>query len=180
MIKELISSVSGNLRERASSPILGTYTIAVTIISWKALVVLFTSDAKGMELVTEIQKVAPKIEVLLIYPIAISVFVSIAYPTIKALVSAFNTYSRVIEIKAEYRLEEIKERLSIKQDPIETLIRSLSQGDYYEKIGYHDLKRLLEYLPDEESLLIKKRSEESANRVLSNKPIQPTVDAAAD
>ncbi|NKJ68219.1 hypothetical protein EX191_10500 [Vibrio chemaguriensis] len=165
MIKELISSISGNVRERASSPLLGSYTIAAVIVNWKALVVLFTSERSGGQLVEEVSSVVPSLEISIGYPMAIALAISLGYPTLRAMVSTFNTYSRLLEIKAEYKLEDLKESLDLKRDPIENLIKHINEHDYYEKIGYHDLKRLVDYLPDEESLLIKRDKFNSNNQL---------------
>ncbi|MBO2650816.1 hypothetical protein [Shewanella algae] len=159
LLKEVLKSLSGNMRERVSSPLLGSYTIAAAAVNWKSIVVLFTSKNTGTKLVEEVLSVTPEIEVAIGYPIAIAIAISVVYPSLRAVISTFNAYARIFEIKAEFRLENIKEQLNIKKDPIENLIKHLHEGGYYEKVGYHDLKRLMEYLPDEESLLIKSKEE---------------------
>ncbi|EGR4133453.1 TPA: hypothetical protein ACMDQE_003474 [Vibrio cholerae] len=155
MIKEIISSLSGNVRERASSPILGSYTVTALLVNWKAIVVLFTSELSGGLLVQEILSVSPPLDVAVLYPMLMAVAISLGYPTLRAVISSFNTYSRLLEIKAEYKLEMLKDNLSLRRDPIDNLIRQLYVDDYYDKISYHDLKRLLDALPKEKDLLIR-------------------------
>ncbi|WMB73725.1 hypothetical protein RA178_03620 [Shewanella oncorhynchi] len=152
MLKDLLASVSGNIKERASSPILGSYSIAAIICNWKPLVVLFTSKNSGTALINEVLSVQPELQQGLIYPLIFSLAFSVIYPSIKALILSFNSMAKIIELKSEYRIEELKESIAIKRDDVETIIQALNNA--YEKIGYHDLKRIKEALPDENDLLI--------------------------
>ncbi|KZN52138.1 hypothetical protein N474_23575 [Pseudoalteromonas luteoviolacea CPMOR-2] len=168
MLKELVESFSSNIKERASSPVLGSYTVAAIGCNWKSLVVLFTSEKSGVELVNEVVSVFPGLEQGLIYPAGFAIVFSLLYPSLKAIISTFNTYARIIELKAESRLEDIKERIGINRSDIDSIIESIYSS--HEKIGYHDLKRIREALPNEEDLMIKK----------PNKSMQPTAEASAD
>ncbi|GAA6145441.1 hypothetical protein [Thalassolituus maritimus] len=163
MIKELLKAISGDVRERASSPFLGAYTIVSIIINWKALVILFTSELHGSGLVEEAAKALLPVKTSIGYPLMIALGVSLGYPTLKAAISTFNIYARMLEIRAEDKLEILREDLNLKKDPIENLIRHINDHDYYEKIGYHDLKRLHDYLPDIESLLIEDKTSSKNN-----------------
>ena len=161
MFKDLLSSVSGNIKERASSPILGSYSIAAIICNWKPLVVLFTSKNSGTSLINEVVYVQPGLQQGLIYPLIFSLAFSVIYPSIKALISSFNSVAKIIELKSEYRIEELKERIAIKKDDVETIIQALHNT--YERIGYHDLKRIKEALPDEDELLINSAKKSAGN-----------------
>lgn len=163
MFKDLLSSLSGNIKERVSSPILGSYSIAAIICNWKPLVVLFTSKNSGISLINEVVYVQPELQQGLIYPLIFSLAFSVIYPSIKALISSFNSVAKTIELKSEYRIEELKERIAIKKDDVDTIIQALRNT--YERIGYHDLKRIKEALPDEDELLIhsEKKSADSGH-----------------
>lgn len=81
----------------------------------------------------------------------------------------------MIEIKVEANLEAIKEELrewreAKRKDRVESLLKSLEDIVVEDKLGYHDLKRIMDILPDEESLRAKK----------PNKSMQPTANASAD
>lgn len=168
MLKEITESISSGLKERTSSPILGSYTVAAIACNWKSLVILFTSNSNGIELVEEVSGAYPGIYQSLAYPLVFALVFSVVYPTLKAMISTFNISARIIELKAEYRLEVIKEKISIKRNDVESIISLIENS--YEKIGYHDLKRIKEILPDEDELLINQ----------PNKSIQPTANASAD
>lgn len=60
-------------------------------------------------------------------------------------------------------MAELNEKIAIKKDDIESVIQALQ--DSYEKIGYHDLKRIHDALPNEEELLINS----------PNKSLQPKI-----
>lgn len=174
MIKEFFSSMSGNIRERAQSPLLGSYTIAVIACNWKPLVVLFTSKSTGVSLVKEVSSEFSGPLWGLGVPLMIAVVFSVLYPAAKALIGALNSRARIMEISVEARLEEVKEehrewRESKRKDRVESMLKSLEEIVVEDKLGYHDLNRILDILPDEEDL-----------RAKPNKSMQPTANASAD
>jgi len=155
LLKEFFSSVSGSIRERASSPLLGSYTFAALLCNWKPIVILFTSEKTGTSLVSEISLALPDLMTGAIYPLIFAFAFSLLYPTVKAAIGTFNTASRIMELRSEYRLEEWKERVSLKKNDIESLIESINDLYSRDKIGYHDLKRIKDALPSPDDLKIK-------------------------
>jgi hypothetical protein len=170
MFKEVMGSIGSNLNERVASPLLGAYTIAVIAMNWKCLVVLFTSEARGINLVQEVTSVYPGVLYSLALPMLVALGFSILYPTIKALIASSTTAARILELRSEKRLEELKERLALSKHDVEHVIEQLERLYQNDKLGYHELKRILDVLPDEEHLRIR----------MSNKSIQATAEAAPD
>ena len=175
MIKEFVSSLSGNIRERTQSPLLGSYTIALIACNWKPITVLFTSQATGRPLVQEVSSEFSGFFWGLGVPLMVAIVFSILYPTVKALIGSLNSRARMIEIKVEANLEAIKEDLrewreAKRKDRVDSLLKSLEDIVVEDKLGYHDLKRIMDILPDEESLRAKQ----------PNKSMQPTANASAD
>ncbi len=154
MLKEAVASVAENLKERASSPLLGAYTVAAIACNWEPLVVLITSAKKGVELASEVALVYPGIHQSLLYPAMFALSFALLYPTLKAMIAMFNTGARIMELRVEYRMEEWKERVSLKRNDVESVIRSLAELARTDQIGYHDLKRIYDVLPLAEHLQI--------------------------
>ncbi|MGO2511783.1 hypothetical protein [Marinomonas polaris] len=160
MIKDFINSLSGNIRERTQSPLLGSYTVALIACNWKPLVVLFTSEASGSILVQEISEEFSGFFWGLGVPLLAALLFSVLYPTTKAVVGVLNSRARMLEIKVEARLEQAREEFrewqeSKRQDRVDAVIKSLDDIILEDKLGYHDLKRIMDILPDEESLRAK-------------------------
>lgn len=175
MIKEFVSSLLGNVRERGQSPLLGSYSIALMACNWKPIVVLFTSQATGKPLVQEVSSEFSGFCLGLGMPLIVAIAFSILYPTTKALIGSLNSRARMIEVKVEEKLEAIKEDLrekreSKRRDRVESLLKSLEDIVAQDKLGYHDLKRIMDILPDEEHLRARK----------PNKSMQATAEASAD
>ncbi|SOC51443.1 hypothetical protein SAMN05421509_101301 [Chromohalobacter canadensis] len=175
MIKEFINSLSGNIRERTQSPLLGSYTIVVIACNWKPIVVLLTSQASGATLVQEVSSEFSGLFLGVGVPLMVAITFSILYPVTKALIGSLNSRARMVEIKVEANLEEVREGLrewreSKRKDRVESLLKSLDGIVMEDELGYHDLKRIMDILPDEESLRAKK----------PNKSTQSTANASAD
>lgn len=113
-----------------------------------------------------IVSIQPEIKQGLIYPLIFALVFSVLYPSVKALISSLNSAAKILELKSEYRIEELKEKIAIKRDDVESIIQALYSA--YEKIGYHDLKRIKEALPDEDDLLINSDKKQQAS-VAKNK-----------
>jgi len=159
MLTDLAQSIAENFKERISNPLLGAFTAFAIAANWKPLVVLFTSELKGRFLAGEITMVSPSIYDGIFLPAILALCFAFIYPNLKIFISMVNSAFRISEIKIEYRIIKAKRDLFEEKDPIESLIQHLSSGDYYEKIGYHSLKRLKDALPKEEDLLIKSESD---------------------
>ncbi|MFC0224993.1 hypothetical protein [Serratia aquatilis] len=157
MIKEFLNSISNNLNERISSPLLSSYTIAAIICNWMPIVVLLTSESKGIKRVAEIESVYPGVIHSIIYPLIFSISFSLLYPSLKAFISKINTKAKIMELENEYRVEELKGKVNIKKDIVESFIHALSENtmEVYDSITYHQLKKILDALPKSEDLLIK-------------------------
>lgn len=153
MWKDLINSLAGNMRERASSPILGSYTIAAIVCNWKPLVILFTSKETGTALANEIQSAFPDLQQGLLIPIIVSLIFSVLYPTLKSTISALNAYTKMLELKAEQRLENLRQQSKLKPIDVPQIIHAIDEN--YDNIGYHELLKIRRSLPHEEDLLIK-------------------------
>lgn len=161
MLKEAIGSLADNFKERASSPILGSYTVAALLCNWKPAVVVLTSKSTGGTLIEEINAVLPGVLQGLIYPLGFALAFSVLYPTLKAAIAAFNTGARIMELKSEHRLEEWKDRVAAKKSDVESVISVLVDLANRDKIGYHDLKRIHDSLPRPEDLEIGRSSAKS-------------------
>lgn len=155
MLKELISSIAANFKERASSPLLGSYSIAALACNWMSLVVLLTSTKSGTALVEEIIAVSPGLTQGLLYPLIFATVFSLTYPTAKAAIATFNTKAKIMELRSEYQMEELREKISMKKNDIESVISALLELSSSDRIGYHDLKRIQDVLPKPEDLQIK-------------------------
>lgn len=84
-----------------SNPFLGSLTIAAALVHWKPIIVLSTSDKKGVELTEMISTVMPPIEHSVFLPIAAAFLFSTGYPVIKAIISLTNTVAKLIEVRAD-------------------------------------------------------------------------------
>jgi hypothetical protein len=153
-LKEALASVVENLKERASSPILGYYTAATLAYNWKPIVVLFTSESKGTALTDEIAKFLPGATQSLLYPFIFAVAFSVVYPSLRAAVATLNTTAQIWELRAELRLAEWRELLANKRSDVETVISSINELAATDNIGYHDLKRIVDALPNPDDLKI--------------------------
>lgn len=156
VLKETVTSVAENFKERAASPLLGSYTVAALACNWKPIVVLATSQKKSVDLIAETVSVFPGFTQSLLYPAAFALGFALLYPTLKAAIATFNTQARIMDLRAEYRMEEWKERLSVKRrSDVEAIIETLMDLTSHDRIGYHDLKRIHDVLPLPEHVQIR-------------------------
>ncbi|WP_345304713.1 hypothetical protein [Lysobacter hankyongensis] len=142
-------------RSRASSPLLGSYTVAALACNWKVVVVLLTSKKTGVYLVAATTSVFPGPTQSLFYPFVFAIAFSLLYPSLKAVIATFNTGARIMELRSEYRMGEWKERVAAKQGDVESVIGALVDLANRDKIGYHDLKRIHDVLPKPDELQIR-------------------------
>jgi hypothetical protein len=167
VIKDLAESLSSNIKERFTSPLLGAYTIALAFANWKVLVIAMTSKSTTFRLIDELTLVYPGVIESLLYPLGFALTFSVCYPTVKSAIGTLTSAAKLLDLRNESRLVNERERLFVKkqnfeQVTVDSTIRQLSELIDEDKLGYHDLKRILDVLPGEEDLEIKwKRSEKN-------------------
>jgi hypothetical protein len=164
VIKDLAESLSNSIKERITSPLLGAYTVALLFSNWQVLVILFTSKGKGFQLIDELNLVYQGPEKSLIYPLIFALGFSAIYPITKAVIGALGSMAKYIDLVSEGAIESVKQRMAYNrsrndQVTIDGVIKQL-EGLYAEdRIGYHELKRILDVLPREEDLIITRKRE---------------------
>ena len=118
MLEELKDSLKHNIKERVSSPILGSYTIFFVAYHWKSLVVLFTSDSKGMELVHELESLWPGSWWSFVVPAFWTFLFLTIYPIIKLVyglllkrIHIFQLFKEQYYFRRETELKKERERM---------------------------------------------------------------------
>lgn len=165
MIKDLAESLSNNIKERFTSPLLGAYTVALAFANWKFLVIVFTSKSHSFQLIDELDLVFPGAIKAFIYPILFALTFSLLYPTIKSWIGTLTSLAKIVDLRNESKVINAREKLFVKQQnfeqvTVDSTIRQLTELINEDRLGYHDLKRILDILPSEEDLRITRRRDD--------------------
>jgi hypothetical protein len=152
LIQEVANSLSNNLKQRVSSPLLGAYTLAAVMINWRGIVVLFTSKNNGLTLVDEILSVSPLLVEAIVYPLVFAFLFLIIFPSLKTILTWFESRLEIHELNMKNHVNLMYREGNI--DPLDNLIESLEDKGYYDKVSYHDIKRLMDSLPKQSDLVI--------------------------
>jgi hypothetical protein len=111
MLKEIQESVSHNISERLSSPILGSFIIFFTAFHWRFIVCLFFHDSNGIQLLSELDKYKPHGFSSYFYPALFSLIYSLGYPFIKMAYSLFVEWIKYLHAIQELRSDHRGQRL---------------------------------------------------------------------
>ncbi|MGJ0516213.1 MAG: hypothetical protein ACR65O_10765 [Methylomicrobium sp.] len=110
MIDEVKDSINDNMKERLSSPILGSFLIFLISFHWKAIILLIWSEKKGIERIEELQCFMPN-SVTDFIPAIIATFIYIiSYPVAKLL---YDNYLKFVERKQNQNSYENKLKFDV-------------------------------------------------------------------
>lgn len=165
MIKDLAESLSSNIKERFTSPLLGAYTVALAFANWKFLVIAFTSKNHSFQLIDELESVFPGALEAFGNPLLFALTFSLLYPTIKSWIGTLTSIAKIVDLRNESRVVNAREKLFVKQQnfeqvTVDSTISQLTDLVSEDRLGYHDLKRILDVLPSEEDLRINRKRDE--------------------
>jgi hypothetical protein len=123
MLAELKESLQHNVKERLSSPILGSYTFFFLAYNWKALALVFTSTKKGTEFVTELETVMPHNLSGVLTPALWTLYFVTCYPFLKLAYSLLIAFIRQVQIRYEFYLTRSEINLEILKEERDAEIR---------------------------------------------------------
>ena len=113
MINEIKNSITENINERTSNPILGSFIIFFIGYHWNVWVLLFWSDKKGMEKIDELKNIWPDS----IHDFSIPAIASIAfiflYPFIKLFYSLFIKTVNLLQLR--YDLYIVRKQVQLEK-----------------------------------------------------------------
>ena len=108
MIKEIQDSLATTVRERISSPILGTFSLLFAAFHWRFIVHLIWHDSKGSQLIYELEKLRPYGFKSYFLPAILAIGFAIAYPFIKLQYSYFLSWLELFQTRRELRHQQTK------------------------------------------------------------------------
>lgn len=133
--------------------------------NWKFLVIAFTSKSHSFQLIDELDSVFPGAQQAFSYPLIFALIFSLLYPTIKSYVGTLTSLAKIADLRNKSRVVNAREKLFVKQlnfeqVTVDSTIRQLTDLVSEDRLGYHDLKRILDVLPSEEDLIINRKRDE--------------------
>jgi len=124
-------SIQHSIRERFSSPILGSFTFFLVIFHWRTVVLIFSHEAKGEALITELERFWPHSFKSYILPIIFALLYSFTYPYLRMFYALFLQRVRLLQIKnelaSELAIAEAQNKIEERKLVIENSTRELKQ-----------------------------------------------------
>lgn len=143
MIKEAKLSLQENLKERISSPILGSYILFFLGFHWKIWVILFWTDLNGIEKINKLSDIWPNSAYDFLAPAFYTVLFLFSYPFAKLFYEFFIKTVEFVQIKYEQllvrndvALEEMKLRRELERKRVREKLLAKSDHKTPEDINY--------------------------------------------
>jgi effector-binding domain-containing protein len=113
MLDDVKESLKEAVRERISSPLLGSYILFSLLLHWRAIVVLIWSEQKGLARVNEVAPLLPNSFWSFALPTIGAIAFSFGYPLIKSWYARFLSWVEGNQLK--YELNNIQKELIVEQ-----------------------------------------------------------------
>jgi hypothetical protein len=127
MLKEIQDSLTTTVKERISSPILGTFSLLFAAFHWRFLVHLIWHESKGSQLIAELEKLRPYGFKSYFWPVFLAIAFAIIYPLIKIQYTLFLSWLELSQ--TERRLRHHEARLILEKRNRDLTLFIEAQGD---------------------------------------------------